>query len=237
MPYCTIEEAWNESLNPELREFQDNKEKEFKQVSYNNSKIYDQDGESVTNDKKCVKKKKFLNLSRTYNRLPEHSGPTSRLPNSNDPNDYYNSLENNDLPINKFNNLKRMKNNLSKNNVKNKINNKNIKNKKKINKQKNKNISDIKESFSEINDVQISVRKQNQNREIVNDDNNNEKYINEIEKLKIENEKLKNIINELKNSNNVSNTKDSFLDVLIYIVTGIIIILMMENITKLVRRF
>lgn len=230
MPYCTIEEAWNESLNPELREFQDNKEKEFKQVNYNNSKIYDQDGESVTNDKKCVKKKKILNLSRTYNRLPEHSGPTSRLPNSNDPNDYYNSLENNDLPINKFNNSKRMKNN-----HKNKINNKNIKNKKKINKQKNKNISDVKESFSEINDVQISVRKQNQNREIVN--NNNEKYINEIEKLKIENEKLKNIINELKNSNNVSNTKDSFLDVLIYIVTGIIIILMMENITKLVRRF
>ena len=177
-----------------------------------------------------------MNLSRTYNRLPEHSGPTSRLPNSNDPNDYYNSLENNDPPINKFNNLKRMKNNLSKNNVKNKINSKNIKNKKKINRQKNKNISDIKESFSEINDVQINVRKQNQNRNIVNDDDN-EKYKNEIEKLKIENEKLKNIINELKNSNNVSNTKDSFLDVLIYIVTGIIIILMMENITKLVRRF
>ena len=233
MPYCTIEEAWNESLNPELREFQDNKKNEFKHVNYDNSKIYDQDGKSVTNDKKCVKKKKFLNLSRTYNRLPEHSGPTSRLPDSNDPSDYFNSLENNDLPINKFNNLKKNKNNMLKNN----IINKNIKNRnRKTKKQKNKNTPDVKESFSEINDVQINVRKQNQNRDIVVDDNN-EKYKNEIEKLKIENEKLKNIINELKNSNNVSNTKDSFLDVLIYIVTGIIIILMMENITKLVRRF
>ena len=230
MPYCTIEEAWNESLNPELREFQDNKKKEYKQINYNNSVIYDQDGKSVTNDKKCVKKKKVLNLSRTYNRLPEHSGPTSRLPNSNDPNNYYNSLENNDLPINKYNNSKRMKKKI--------LTNKNIKNK---NKKKSKNNNDkIKENFSEISNVRInSKKKKRETPENSKDDEDDEdnNYENEIRKLKIENEKLKNIINELKNSNNVSNTKDSFLDVLIYIVTGIIIILMMENITKLVRRF
>ena len=233
MPYCTIEEAWNESLNPELKEFQDNNKKEYKNVSYINSKIYNEEGESVTNDKKCVKKKKFLNLSRTYNRLPEHSGPTSRLPDSNDPDKYYNSLENNDLPINKFNNLKK-NNNLLNNNRNNKK--KQNKNEKKINKNnrfKNKKTNkEIKEPFSEISDVRINLRNKNED-----NSDENEYYKNEIEKLKIENKKLKNIINELKNSNNVSNTKDSFLDVLIYIITGIIVILMMENITKLVRRF
>lgn len=234
MPYCTIEEAWNESLNPELKEFQDNKKKEYKNVSYNNSKIYNEDGESVTNDKKCVKKKKFLNLSRTYNRLPEHSGPTSRLPGSNNPNNYYNSLENNDLPINKFNKFKRNKNSLNNNKNFNKKQNRN-ENKKvnRNNKEKSKNMNnEFKETFSENRDVINNAANKSEKKSDESD-----YYKNEIEKLKLENNKLKNIINELKNSNNVSNTKDSFLDVLIYIVTGIIIILMMENITKLVRRF
>ena len=53
MPYCTIEEAWNQSLNPELSKFQDENKKKDYEVEYKNSKIYDESGKSVTNDKKC----------------------------------------------------------------------------------------------------------------------------------------------------------------------------------------
>jgi hypothetical protein len=212
MPYCTIEEAWNQSLNLELSKFQDDNKKKDYNVEYKNSKIYDESGKSVTNDKKCKQNRKVLNLSRTYNRLPEHSGPKTRLNNYNNKNDnYYNNLENNDLPINEYNNSN--KNNSVKINKKNK----NIKN-------KNKNITkNIRESFNEENDIEIKL----------NNNKNNNKA--EIDELKNENKKLKEIINELKN--NTNNTKDSFLDVLIFIITGIIIILMMENITKLVRKF
>ena len=44
-----------------------------------------------------------------------------------------------------------------------------------------------------------------------------------------------NIINELKNTK--VEDKDSFLDLVVFIATGIIIILMMENINHLVRKF
>ena len=65
----------------------------------------------------------------------------------------------------------------------------------------------------------------------VEENNDNET----IEELKKENEKLKKLIEELKNDK--KEDKDSFLDLVMFIATGIIIILILENITKLIRKF
>ena len=56
-----------------------------------------------------------------------------------------------------------------------------------------------------------------------------------IDTLKSENQNLKKIINELRQSPH--SKKDSFMDLIIYIATGVLVILMMENINSLVRKF
>ena len=61
------------------------------------------------------------------------------------------------------------------------------------------------------------------------------KYLHIIKTLKEENNKLRDMVDELKN--NKVREKDSLADIMIFIITGIVIILMMENISKLVRRF
>ena len=58
---------------------------------------------------------------------------------------------------------------------------------------------------------------------------------NEIDLLKEENSRLKKIISELKN--NSVEDKDTLIDLVVYLSTGVIIILMLENITKLLRKF
>ena len=70
MPYCSIEEAWGQ-------DFFDNQTKstKFKKILHDKQ-------ENNTNEKyKDIKKKKTF--SRTYNRLPKHSGPKTRLPINN----------------------------------------------------------------------------------------------------------------------------------------------------------
>ena len=57
----------------------------------------------------------------------------------------------------------------------------------------------------------------------------------EINLLKDENFRLKKIIAELKN--NSVEDKDTLIDLVVFLSTGVIIILMLENITKLIRKF
>ena len=57
----------------------------------------------------------------------------------------------------------------------------------------------------------------------------------ELNLLKSENKRLKNIIESLKN--NRVEDKDTLVDLVVYLSTGVIIILMLENITKLIRKF
>ena len=58
---------------------------------------------------------------------------------------------------------------------------------------------------------------------------------NVVSELKNENTELKRIISELRN-NNIQD-KDNFLDVFTYVFTGIVMILLLENLTKLSRKF
>ena len=57
----------------------------------------------------------------------------------------------------------------------------------------------------------------------------------EINLLKEENSRLKKIIEDIKN--NSVEDKDTLVDLVVYLSTGVIIILMLENITKLIRKF
>ena len=65
MPYCTIEEAWDVPINPDISNFPK------------------PEIQSIKDDVPLkVLKAKPTNYSRTYNRQNEHSGPTTRLPSN-----------------------------------------------------------------------------------------------------------------------------------------------------------
>ena len=89
MPYCTIEEAWSQSFNPDSEEntsdFKPYDEKYVpnKDVDLEPSNLYNEDGEKIACTKKMVVKKRVPNMSRTYNRLPEHTGNPSRFNDEN----------------------------------------------------------------------------------------------------------------------------------------------------------
>ena len=69
MPYCTIEEAWTQSLNPELQEEQSNA------INYQPS----QNTDLFELDKKLEKKvNRIPQKSRTYKTLDEHSKKNKR---------------------------------------------------------------------------------------------------------------------------------------------------------------
>ena len=90
MPYCTIEEAWGTNLTS------NKSDKRFKKItpdngftplemgysleSYPETDVYDQEAKSVFTKGKKKKVKRRKTFSRNYNRLPEHSGPKTRLP-------------------------------------------------------------------------------------------------------------------------------------------------------------
>jgi hypothetical protein len=73
----------------------------------------------------------------------------------------------------------------------------------------------------------------------INKSDNNTNTIDEnfiiLNELRKENTELRQIINELKN-NKLENS-DNFMDLITFIITGIVVILMMENITALLRKF
>jgi hypothetical protein len=213
MPYCTIEEAWQTSLNPELkmdRNYEGASELGYKNIYLEQSEIYDEKGKPIRNTplKKIPKKKRLPNMSRTYNRLTNHSGPKSRFkddnaqkrivinkgkPNLDDAQKHPN-YNNEDLPINDYNNS-----------MYNTLDNEYRDNMKKLEE------SSMMEDFV---------------------DKNDRKRLNKLER---ENEELKRIIAELKN--NSVDTKDNLLDLITYMFTGVVLILLLENLTKLSRKF
>ena len=152
-------------------------------------------------------------MSRTYNRLNEHSGPKSRLPKGNgdkryviknqryelDDSENHPNYDNSDVPINSYNNS--MYENLDN--------------------EYRKNVSKIEDS---------SMMEDFVDRKSLN---HSDKNI--LSELRSENIELKRIISELRN-NNIQD-KDNFLDVFTYVFTGIVMILLLENLTKLSRKF
>ena len=59
--------------------------------------------------------------------------------------------------------------------------------------------------------------------------------MNIVRELRNENKSLKKMVEELKHSG--SQNKDSLFDTVVYISTGMFVILMMENMSSLIRRF
>ena len=219
MPYCTIEEAWSQSIDPSILDINNARDPqhEFKDVYLENSELISGRGNSIEcKDKKPKKKgKKSRNLSRNYNRLPEHSGPETRLPSNEHKTLLHrnNTLQLNhnsasisdDLPINEFNN-KEYEN---------------------LNDEYLNQSDDISSNASIMKEFK-SINKNSVEKEYPS-------HLETINELRQENTNLRRIIDELKH--NKSNSSDNFMDLLTFIIAGIVLILIMENITGLMRKF
>lgn len=220
MPYCTIEEAWSKSIDPSILDINNARDPhyEFKDVYLKNSELINGSGNSIEcKDKKTKKKiKRSRNLSRNYNRLPEHSGPETRLPNNEhktilhknnnvELNKHDSALISDDLPINEFN----------------------IKEYENLNDEYLNNSDDISSNASIMNEFK-SINKNSVEKEST-------QHLEIINELRKENINLRRVIDELKH--NKSNSSDNFMDLLTFIIAGIVLILIMENITGLMRKF
>lgn len=220
MPYCTIEEAWSKSIDPSILDINNARDPqaEFKDVYLKNSELINGNGNSIEcKDKKPKKRlKKSRNLSRNYNRLPEHSGPETRLPNNEHKtvlhrnnavqlNNNNNASISDDLPINEFN-IKEYEN----------LNDEYL------------NQSDDLSSNASIMKEFKSMKKEPAETE-------HTQHLEIINELRQENINLRRVIDELKH--NKSYSSDNFMDLLTFIIAGIVLILIMENITGLMRKF
>ena len=260
MPYCTIEEAWSTSLNPELQQSNSmgySNDTVHNNVDFQNSRIYNSLGEEVAKKKKQPKKRqRNVNFSRTYNRLPEHSGPKTRFVKDNqnihvrssdgtqlDSKENHPSYMNLDLPINEYNIAMYEKLNDEYNKKQKEITKKAVLENEydnamyeKLNDEYNKKQKKITEKAALKNENESEDESEDESEHFSNQKmRHDSNYVHIIKTLKEENNKLRDMVNELKNTK--VREKDSIADILIFIITGIVIILMMENISKLVRRF
>lgn len=215
MVYCTIEEAWTQNLNPELQQEQE------QSLDYEPNQV---DDLFELNKVPKLKTNRVPQKSRTYDTLDGHSSKkkrqrkkikkvfiddTKESDNNSLESDSYNLLD----PSNEFN-LQAFN-------------------------EYNSRSKDLDSNMSVMEDFQENIpdyHKKNigQINGIKETDNSNN-FIKIINELRAENKRMNETIENLKNSSN--SNKDNFMEVTMFIITGIIIILMMENITKLVRRF
>lgn len=214
MVYCTIEEAWTQSLNPELQEEQE------QSLEYEPNQV---DNLFQVNNVPKLKTKRVPQKSRTYATLDGHSSKKNRQSKKNKKifiddtkESDTNSLESNSYnlldPSNEFN-LQAFN-------------------------EYNSRSKDLDSNMSVMEDFQENIpnyhkKKIGQINDIKETDNSH--FIKIINELREENKRMNETINSLRNNSN--SNKDNFMEVTMFIITGIIIILMMENITKLVRRF
>ncbi len=202
MPFATIDEAWNtKKFTSDLN-------------NITNDNIFSNASYMPLEDKKKPDNLK-KNFSRSYNRLPEHTGNKTRLKDDEsllyirndddksliDVPENHPSYLNQDLPINEYN-LKRYE---ELNDQYNSLKNKKMKN----------------EKFNDFRNI--------------NNNSNTKELLEIIGELKKENKKLNEIVEKLKTEK--GSDKDSVMDLCIYISSGILIIFMMENVSKLIRRF
>ena len=215
MVYCTIEEAWTENLNPALQEEQE------QSLNYQPNQVEDLFEVNKVPKAKTVR---VPQKSRTYATLEGHSSRKPRqrkkmkkvfIDDTKEPdNDSlettgYNLLD----PSNEFN-LQAY----------NEYNSRS--------KDLDSNMS-VMEDFEE--DIPDYHKKHSNNSDNSNNSNNSDNFIKIINELRVENKRMHETIESLRNNSN--SNKDNFMEVTMFIITGIIIILMMENINKLVRRF
>lgn len=205
MVYCTIEEAWTQSLNPELE----------KNPANNNNINYNINGSQdlYEIDPPVIKKPRIPNKSRTYKKLPGHHSKSDRLGKSKV--HKINNSEGIDDPADEiYKNMTQPENEY------------NIK----MYDEYNNKAKDLESTGSIMEDFQ-------DNSLIDNRTGNSVQFLEIINELRAENKQLVAQIKDLQKSTANISHKDNIMDVIVFITTGIIIILMMENITKLMRRF
>ena len=237
MPYCSIEEAWGTGFHEPKTQ-----PKRFKkmvpdnanpgnlgyyEVEYPESDIYNKKGKSLYCKKKNKKINKRKSFSRTYNRLSEHSGPSTRFPKKNtrfqkrlivddenekvltEPEELPN-YANMDTPIDQYD-----------------IDLEQRLNDEEGNREMIKNRPKYHNIDSEI-DSEIEDEDESQNRESFT---NKENYVNFLIK---ENSRLKKIINSYqKNKNN----NDGIFDLVLFIACGVFIIFLLDTVSKGIRSF
>ena len=215
MVYCTIEEAWTQNLNPELQQEQE------QSLDYAPNQA---DDLFEVNKVPKLKTTRVPQKSRTYNTLDGHSSKKNRqrkkmkkvfiddtkeLDNNSLESDSYNFSD----PGNEFN-IQALN-------------------------EYNSRSKDLDSNMSVMEDFQENIPNYHKkNIGQINDINKNDNsgnFIKIINELRAENKRMNETIDSLRNNSN--SNKDNFMEVTMFIITGIIIILMMENINKLVRRF
>lgn len=215
MVYCTIEEAWAQNLNPELQQEQE------QSLDYEPNQV---DDLFEVNRVPKLKTNRVPQKSRTFTTLDGHSSKKKRqskqikkvfIDNTKESDtnslesDSYNLLDSsNEFNLQAFNEY-------------------------------NSRSKDLDSNMSVMEDFQENIpnyHKKNtgQINNIKETDNSNN-FIKIINELRAENKRMNETIDSLRN--NTNSNKDNFMEITMFIITGIIIILMMENINKLVRRF
>tara|TARA_Y100000389_G_scaffold79344_1_gene76081 strand:- start:13394 stop:14023 length:630 start_codon:yes stop_codon:yes gene_type:complete len=209
MPYCTIEEAWTQSLNPELQEEQSNA------INYQPS----QNTDLFELDKKLKKKvNRVPQQSRTYKTLDEHSKKIKRN-RVNSKRVFIDDTKSNDSNSIESSNF----------DFTNSVNDMNLQ----AYKEYNVKSKDLDSNVSVMEDFRENLP--NQSGESNESSHHTEHFMKIINELRDENKKLSQTIEKLQKDDN--SNKDNFMEATMFIITGIIIILIMENINKLVRKF
>ena len=209
MPYCTIEEAWTQSLNPELQEEQSNA------INYQPS----QNTDLFELDKKLEKKvNRIPQKSRTYKTLDEHSKKNKRN-RVNSKRVFIDDTKSNDSNSIESSNF----------DFTNSVNDMNLQ----AYKEYNVKSKDLDSNVSVMEDFRENFP--NQSAESNESSHHTEHFMKIINELRDENKKLSQTIEKLQKDDN--SNKDNFMEATMFIITGIIIILIMENINKLVRKF
>jgi hypothetical protein len=209
MPYCTIEEAWTQSLNPELQEEQSNA------INYQPS----QNTDLFELDKKLEKKvNRVPQKSRTYKTLDEHSKKNKRN-RVNSKRVFIDDTKSNDSNSIESSNF----------DFTNSVNDMNLQ----AYKEYNVKSKDLDSNVSVMEDFRENLP--NQSGESNEPSHQTEHFMKIINELRDENKKLSQTIEKLQKDDN--SNKDNFMEATMFIITGIIIILIMENINKLVRKF
>lgn len=215
MVYCTIEEAWTQNLNPELQQEQE------QSLDYEPNQV---DDLFEVNKVPKLKTTRVPQKSRTFATLDGHSSKKNRQrkkikkvfidntkesDNTSLESDSYNLLD----PSNEFN-LQAFN-------------------------EYNSRSKDLDSNMSVMEDFQENIpnyHKKNIGQiNNIKETDNSDNFIKIINELRAENKRMNETIDSLRNNSN--SNKDNFMEIAMFIITGIIIILMMENINKLVRRF
>ena len=257
MPYCSVHEAWGNGFNSEniSEETKENYErivpdnsnkinKEFQDIEYPNSDIKNESGKSIYYPKKKKKHKRRKNFSRTMQRLPNRNGKEERYypkkkkskrfkykqryisdtedSDSEVPQKVFGNIDENpnynEIPINNYDRDKDNKKTL---NITSFLNEKAYDS----DTSNNKYYTD-----AAIDSETESVISEEDTREYFQ---SKDEYIQHLEK---QNEKLQKLLKEKLNStHSFFKNKKTILDLILYIISGIFIIYVLDTFVKLVK--